>query len=207
MNLTDRVRQGFLVALATIGVATSALFVGCNTTRSGSTKTFGSATATKGTETRLRNGDQLSIRLETGGNQPPQGIDTAIDEDGEISLNLIGRIKAEGLTTSELAERIQANYVPRYYVRCTATVMAAVRFFYIGGEVRGPGRYNWSDDITLLKAINTAGGFTEYANRGKVEVARGNEKMTFNCEDLRQHPNKDIALRPGDSIYVSRSIF
>lgn len=207
MNLTYQLRQGLIVALTTVGVATSASFIGCSSTDSGSTKTFARATATQGTETRLRIGDQLSIRLEMGSTQPPQAIDTAIDENGETSLPLIGRIKAEGLTTSELAERIEANYVPRYYVRCNATVLAPVRFFYIGGEVRAPSRYNWSDDITLLKAINTAGGFTDYANRNKVEVARGNERMTFNCEDLRQHPNKDIAIRPGDSIYVSRSIF
>ena len=158
-------------------------------------------------ETLLRIGDQLTIRLDFGGNQPPQTSDVVVDENGEISLPLVGRIKSEGLTTSELADRIQANYVPRYYIRCNATVMATVRFFYVGGEVRGPSQYNWSEDMTLLKAINTAGGFTEFANRRKVELMRGGEKKPYDCEDLRAHPNKDPVVQPGDSIYVPRSIF
>ena len=111
------------------------------------------------------------------------------------------------MTPSELGESIQANYVPRFYVRCTATVLATIRFFYVGGEVRAPGRYNWTEDVTLMKAVNTAGGFTDYANRRKVEIARGKGKQTFDAEDIRQHPDKDIAIHPGDSINITRSIF
>lgn len=202
-----RAKQVFMVALAILSAAVGALVTGCSFTGTGPTKSSRNLTAAQTTETRLRNGDQLQIRLETSGTQSPQVIDAVIDENGEVSLPLIGRIKAEGLTASELAERIQASYVPRYYVRCTAAVFAPTRFFYIGGEVRGPGRQNWSEDITLLKAINTAGGFTEYANRRKVELTRGGEMKLFDYEDLRQHPAKDIPIQPGDSIYVPRSMF
>ena len=157
---------------------------------------------------RLRSGDQLSIRMDTGQPQlqaPPSDI--TIDEDGNISLPLVGRIKAAGLTASELAERIQANYVPRYYVRCTATVLVAQRFFYVGGEVHNPSRFLWSDDTTFLKTINTAGGFNDYANRRKVQLIRGKETQTFDCEELQRNPAKDVAIQPGDSITVPRSIF
>ncbi|MEI6083209.1 MAG: polysaccharide biosynthesis/export family protein [Verrucomicrobiota bacterium] len=158
-------------------------------------------------ESRLRNGDQVTVRLDTGGMQPPQAIDVVIDENGEVGLPLVGRIKANGMTPAGLAEHIQASYVPRFYVRCTATVLATVRFFYMGGEVRSPGRFNWTEDITLLKAINTGGGFTDFANRRKVELTRGKVKTVFNAEDLRQYPEKDITIQPGDSLYVPRSIF
>jgi polysaccharide export outer membrane protein len=157
---------------------------------------------------RLRSGDELVVRMDTGQPQaqaPPS--DVTIDEDGDISLPLVGRIKAAGLTASELAERIQANYVPRYYVRCTATVLVAQRFFYVGGEVRNPNRFLWSEDTTLLKAVNTAGGFTDYANRRKVQLIRGKEPQVFDCEELQRNPTKDVAIRPGDSITVPRSIF
>ncbi|MCG3147003.1 MAG: hypothetical protein PCFJNLEI_00439 [Verrucomicrobiae bacterium] len=158
-------------------------------------------------ESRLRNGDQIMVRLDTGGTQPPQSIDVVIDENGEISLPLVGRIKAAGLTPAGLSEHIQAGYVPRFYVRCTATVLATIRFFYMGGEVRAPGRFNWTEDITLLKAINTGGGFTEFANRRKVEVTRGKVKQVYDVEAIRQQPEKDIPLQPGDSLYIPRSIF
>jgi len=161
---------------------------------------------------RLRSGDQLQVKIDTGvagqsGSGPDQS-DVSIDEDGYISLSLVGRIKAEGLTASELAERIQANYVPRYYVRCTATVLVAQRFFYVGGEVRNPNRFMWSEDTTLIKAINTASGFTDYANRSKVQLVRGKERpQVYNCDELQRNPSNDVPIRPGDTITVPRSIF
>jgi protein involved in polysaccharide export with SLBB domain len=158
---------------------------------------------------RLRAGDGLSVRIDTGGatSTAPPASDLTVDEDGNISLSLVGPIKAAGLTPSELAERIQANYVPRYYVRCNATVLVAQRFFYLGGEVRNPGRFPWTDDTTLMKAINTASGFTDYANRQKVQLTRGGKVDVYNCEDLQRNPVKDPPIRPGDTITVPRSIF
>ena len=159
---------------------------------------------------RLRTGDMLTIRIDAGGAQAggtPTSTDLSVDEDGNISLPLIGSIKAAGLTASDLAESIQANYVPRYYVRCTATVLIAQRFFYVGGEVRNPGRFAWSDDTTLMKALSTASGFTDYANRRKVELVRGSDRRIYDCEDLQRNPSKDVTIRPGDTITVPRSIF
>ncbi len=161
-------------------------------------------------EIRLRVGDQLQVRLDTGGQaaaQSVQLIEMTIDEKGQISLPLIGDVKAEGMTPGELQERIEANYVPRFYVRCNVTVQVPARFFYVGGEVRAPGRYGWTEDVTVLKAINTAGAFTDYANRRKVEIVRGKDKQTVDCDELRRDPVKDVPIQPGDSIWVPRSIF
>ena len=190
--------------LGLVGLTIALTLIGCAGPENRKPPTL---TESRGGESRLRNGDQLQVRLETGGAGQVQAYDVVVDENGDITLPLVGRIKAEGTAMGELGERIQANYVPKYYVRCTATVLVTVRFFYVGGEVRGPGRFNWTDDITLMKAINTAGGFTDYAKRTKVEVSRGKQKSVYNCEDLRQHPDRDIKIQPGDSLYVPRSIF
>lgn len=196
-----------------LGLVTVGLLLGCSSLGGlfGSSKSAKPKLAETSEEvaSRFRPGDQLQVRLDIGSqqNQVPQSLDVNIDENGEISLPLVGRIKAVGLTQSELAEHIQANYVPRYYVRCTATVLVAQRFFYTSGEVRAPGRFLWSDDTTLLKAISTAGGFTDYANRRKVELIRGKERQVYNCEDLQRNPAKDVPIRPGDTITVPRSIF
>lgn len=162
--------------------------------------------ATEGSQSRLRGGDQITIRVDTG-SQGSQAFEAVIDENGEISLPLINRVKAAGLSASELAERIQASYVPRYYVHVAVIVLPTARFFYMGGEVRSPGRVNWTEDMTLMKAIQTGGGFTDFANRRKVEIVRGTKKLIYNAEEIRQHPEKDIPLQPGDSLYVPRSIF
>ena len=164
------------------------------------------------TENRLRVGDEIQVHLDTSSSRAnaqtaPDMLTVTVDEHGEISLPLAGRIPAAGQTPAQLAERIEANYVPRFYVRCNVSVIASARYYYVGGEVRAPGRYGWSEDVTFLKAINTAGGFTDYANRGRVEVLRGDQKIPVDFEGLRQNPGRDIALRPGDSIWVPRSIF
>ena len=161
------------------------------------------------TETRLRVGDQIQVRLETGGQvtAPSQLYDLIIDENGQISLPLVGQVPAAGKTTSELSEGIQSRYVPRFFVRCSALVVTAARFFYVGGEVKSAGRFQWTEDVTLIKAINTAGGFTDYANRSKVEVIRESVKVVYDYEELRRNPAKDAPIRPGDSIWVVRSLF
>lgn len=167
---------------------------------------------TVATENRLRVGDELLIRIATGGrNQqnltPTEQIPVTVDEAGEISLPLIGRVKAADLTPGELAERIEAHYVPRFYVRCSVSVQVQARYFYVGGEVRAPGRYPWTEDMTVLKAINTAASFTDYANRRRVEIIRGKEKRPIDVEEIRRNPALDVPIRPGDSIWVPRSVF
>ena len=223
MNSTRQINRRAWVGCWIALVAVLGLTAGCSTIHdllgwSSSPKTNArtAAPATVATASdeeasgRLRPGDDLSVRIDAGAptGQSPTPIDVHIDDQGNIELPLVGQIKAAGLTTSELAEHIQANYVPRYYVRCTASVLVAQRFFYVGGEVKNPGRFLWSEDTTLMKAINTASGFTDYANRRKVQLARGKEPLqTFDCEDLMRHPAKDVPIRPGDTITVPRSVF
>ena len=210
MNATRPTSRSTLVVCLFVQAVVLCLLVGCSLFdgSSSSKPKLKSATAAGDDEVmgRLRSGDALTVRVDTGQPQVQQ-TDLSVDEDGEISLPLVGRIKAAGLSPSELAERIQANYVPRYYVRCTATVLVSQRFFYVGGEVRNPNRYLWSEDTSLLKAISTASGFTDYANRRKVQLIRGKEQQEFDCEELQRHPAKDVPIQPGDTITVPRSIF
>jgi len=226
MNSTPPINQCALVGWRITLVAILGLTAGCSTVsdlvgRSNPPKSSVTATTTTTAATatgvsdeevlgRLRPGDALNIRIDAGAATAAMGgapTDVTINDQGNIELPLIGQIKAAGLTTSELAEHIQSNYVPRYYVRCTASVLVAQRFFYVGGEVKNPGRFLWSEDTTLLKAINTASGFTDYANRRKVQLVRGKTGETYDCEDLQRHPAKDVLIRPGDTLTVPRSIF
>ncbi len=193
-------------------MAALSLLPGCSSVgNSSNSKPNTAVTAGDQIAGRLHTGDQIQVRVDTTGGSSsaaPVSSDLTIDEDGNISLSLVGSIKAAGLTPTELAERIEANYVPRYYVRCTATVLVAQRrFIYVGGEVRNPGRFPWTEDMTLMKAINTASGFTDYANRQKAQLAREGKLEIYNCEDLQRNPAKDPVIRPGDSITIPRSIF
>jgi protein involved in polysaccharide export with SLBB domain len=58
--------------------------------------------------------------------------------------------------------------------------------------------------MSLGKAITVASGFTEYANRGKVQVKRGSEVMIFDMERVYSGKDEDPLLRRGDEVFVPR---
>jgi polysaccharide export outer membrane protein len=47
------------------------------------------------------------------------------------------------------------------------------------GEVKTPGRYTLRSRVTVLDALAMAGGFTEYASRGRILVLRRRGETTY----------------------------
>jgi len=161
---------------------------------------------------RMRSGDNIEIRL---GGVPfeeitqvtgPYTVDTA----GFVNMPHIGRIKAAGLTQDELQLAIEKSYRDnQIYTRPTITVSVATqtRFVNVGGEVRLPQRVPYTPDLSVLSAINAAGGFTEFANQGNVRLLRGDKVTMVDIRKVRKDPSLDVTLRPGDSVEVVRSLF
>ena len=130
--------------------------------------------------------------------------------DGKISLPLINDIQASGVTpmqlTAEIRDRLK-SFVndPRVTVIVTAINSRRV---YVLGEVPRPGAYPLLPNMTVLQAISSCGGFTEYANPKKVYVLRTENgtqrKYKFNYKEVLkgEHISQNIALRPGDTIVV-----
>ncbi len=59
-----------------------------------------------------------------------------------------------------------------------------------------------------MRAIDTAGGFTDFANKGKVEVTHANgEHFMVNARKAQNHPELDKQIYPGDKIFVHKRIF
>jgi polysaccharide export outer membrane protein len=87
-------------------------------------------------------------------------------------------------------------------------------FFYIMGEVKKPGSYKFTqEDLTLVGAIGTAGGFTNIAARKKTRIIRvenGVEKIiTVNVDAITSAGRKiqDVHIKPDDIIIVPQSFF
>ena len=126
-----------------------------------------------------------------------------IKDDGYITLPLIGAVKAAGKSPGELQKEIHALYVPKYYVRLTVTVSSQERVFYVGGQVRSPGRQIYIGVTTVTKAIQSAGDFTDFADRKRVKLIRsGQNPMTVNCVKALEDPSTDPLVFPGDKIDV-----
>jgi len=133
-----------------------------------------------------------------------------IKEDGSITLPQIGPIKAAGKTTGELQKEIRSKYVDGkiYKADLNVTVKAQARYFYVSGEVNRASSYEWVEGMTLLKAIASAGGFNDFADRSKVIVTRADgRQVTVNCKKAQRDPTLDLPVYPSDSIFVSRTIF
>jgi protein involved in polysaccharide export with SLBB domain len=130
-----------------------------------------------------------------------------IKEDGTITLDLIGPVKAAGKTAGELQNEIHDLYVPKYYVRLTVTVSSEQRVYYVGGEVNKPGAIQYLGETTVTKAIQSAGDFTNFANRGKVWLIRASgERLKVNCNKALENPSLDLPVYPGDQIQVVRRL-
>ena len=74
-------------------------------------------------------------------------------------------------------------------------------------EITRPGRIIWTPDLTLTKAIQSAGGFTLYAKETKVTLVRERQAYDVNIKLAQRNPAQDLLLMPGDSIQVPRSPF
>jgi len=173
---------------------------------------MGTVGTASGQDAKLRSGDQLEIRL---GGVPPEessavtGMYT-IDGAGSINLPHIGKVKASGLTQSELQSAVESSYKSQQiYTNPTVTIAVptTARFVNVGGDVKAPRRVEFTPDLTVLSAITAAGGFTDYADQSKVKLLRDGQVIQVNIKDIRKDPAKNIPLKPGDSIEVPQSFF
>lgn len=157
---------------------------------------------------KLHAGDPLTI---TFSDVPPQMMQeqrVRIPEDGTITLPFNVRVKAAGKTTSQLEKEIRDAYVPTWFVNLTAIVRTEERAFFVDGEVKAPGRQTYSGELTVLRAVGTAGGFTDFANRKKIELRRQNgQKFTVNYFKALDDQSFDLPVYPNDHIIVKRSLF
>lgn len=152
---------------------------------------------------RLRVGDAVAISFR--GIPRPFEITEEVDENGYIKLQFIDRIRAVGLTSAELEDAIRDAYVPDYYRSMTVSVFVASQSYFVRGEVRRPGRFPLGGTgVTLLQAIATSGGYTEYANPRRVEILRAGAIERHDLTRIERNPEEDIAVLAGDVVIVRR---
>lgn len=160
--------------------------------------------------TQLRIGDSIEIRISGVPGEEQGQINNlyTISSDGTIELPYINPVRAVGLTPSQLARSIRQVYIDNQIYRTpniTVGTQSAPRFVNVGGDVRSPTSVPHRADLTLLSAINAAGGFSEYANQRRVRLIRDNEVMVIDIRKIREDPSQDIPMLPGDFIEVPRS--
>jgi len=167
----------------------------------------GSQTNAVGPDT-LHAGDRISVSL-SGLPIPIEKHVEQIREDGYINPPYLGRtVMAARKTIGELQIELQKLYVPDFFKSATVTVQRQDSYYFVGGEVKSPGQKPYLSEMTVLKAIQAAGDFTDFAKKTKVEVIRanGHKEKPVDCRKAIKNPKLDLPIFPGDQIIVLRRI-
>ncbi|MCV6598083.1 MAG: polysaccharide export protein [Mangrovicoccus sp.] len=142
--------------------------------------------------------------------------------DGNISFPFAGTLQAEGRTVSQLQNALTSALGPTFATQPTVFVALdsisqpsvprankrEVTVYFIG-EVRAPGRQILPSGTTLLQALASAGGFTEFAATKRIQLRRagsgGQEKVyTFDYRSASRGAatTGSTVLREGDVILI-----
>lgn len=148
----------------------------------------------------LGTGDQ--IRISVFG-QPDLSGQFEVDGTGSIALPLIGTIRAQGMSTSELEKSIYDRLIDGY-VRDPQVSAEVINYrpFYILGEVSRPGEYPYTNNLTVLNAVASAGGFTYRANKKIVYI-----KTVESDREVSIQLDSNTTVQPGDTIRIGERIF
>lgn len=138
-------------------------------------------------------------------NTPQPGF--VVDHLGRIQFPFAGLLPVEGLT-EEGARALLAQKLARYIQSPNITLRVQAyrsKRVYIDGEVKQPGLQAINDiPMTLVEALNRAGGLLPTADQSRIALERGEARYRINLRDLVQkgiNPG-NIMLAPGDVVRV-----
>jgi len=136
--------------------------------------------------------------------------DVTVRPDGNITLPLVGDIKAAGLRPEELKDAVKKASIKFISDPNVTVVVRQInsRNVFVTGNVARPGAYPVSGQMRILQLLAVAGGLTEFADQKKITVTRTTgdkvEMLKFNYKDVAsgKKPEQNVVLKPGDTVVV-----
>lgn len=134
--------------------------------------------------------------------------DYRVDERGGVRLPYLeSTVTADGMSTTEFARAVERAYRrSEIYTNPAIDVVALKEIeaegvkVSVGGHVKRSGRFAFQKGMTMVQAIDSAGGRDRFASRN-VMLIRGDRQI---CLDFEKLAHKNIELRPGDSLQVEQ---
>lgn len=158
----------------------------------------------------LKVGDKISVTLRGVPAEDAAKVTGAyvINERGEVRPPLLeGGVRSVGLTALQLAERIEGAYrnagiyqEPRVEVVAAKAEEAGGARVSVGGRVRSSGPVPFRGGLTVLQAIDAAGGRDEFGGRNLYLIRKGRQY----CLDFKQLAHLNIVVVPDDSLRVDQ---
>ena len=148
-----------------------------------------------------------------------------IEADGTFTYPLIGRFKAGGLTLRAVEEGLKKRLKDEGFFKNPQITVAVETYksqkFFIVGEVRSPGTYPLSGNMTLVEALARAGSTLPTASGEAVIVHAGDSTdgpvipttdpddpnvVRMNLRELEKGGfSQNAVLRDGDTIFIPRA--
>lgn len=145
-----------------------------------------------------------------GGSTSAQMLAYTVDEQGDISFPVLGKVAVEGRTRQEVANHLRNRLIERDLVRDPIVTVEYVNLsINVLGEVNNPGRINLQKDYyTILDAIADAGDLTINGERENVMVMRevDGEDQTYLidlCDRQQLLSSPAFYLQQNDVVYVT----
>jgi len=145
--------------------------------------------------------------------QPELARTVRVDTRGRISLPLIGGVDAVGRTSQQLerliADRLGENYLQSPQVSVFIKEFTSLRFT-VEGAVNKPGVFPLVGQMTLLRALATAGGQGALSDVSEVMLFRvqpavGSVTLKYDVEKIRAGEMPDPLILNDDLLVVKRS--
>ena len=153
--------------------------------------------------------DTLSVKVFK---MPDLSGDYEVDLTGQISLPLVGSVRAVDMTTAELDERLTAKLGEKYLQNPDISVgvkSSTRRNVTVDGAVAKVGTFSVNGPMTLLQAVAQAGGPTPDANPRRVAIFRQisgqRQAAAFDLTAIRRGEAPDPAVYAGDIVIVDGS--
>lgn len=154
-------------------------------------------------------GDEITISV---WENPQLSTEGTIRPDGNVTMALIGDLRAVGETPTTLKAKIAMrlkDFVKIQGSEITIALRGANSYrFTVAGEVSRPGMMTLGYFVTVSEAIALAGGFTRFAKRNQMVLQRRDPKsgtvrsIPLAFDFLMTKPEMNIVLLTGDSLFI-----
>jgi polysaccharide biosynthesis/export protein len=150
--------------------------------------------------------DTVSVKIFR---MPDLSGDYQVDLMGQISMPLIGEVRAVDMTTGQLDDTLTKRFGEKYLENPDVSVgvkASASRAITVDGAVKNAGAFPATSDVTLMQAVALAGGVSEDANPRRVAVFRTidgqRQAAAFDLASIRRGQAPDPKIYPGDIVVV-----
>lgn len=129
-----------------------------------------------------------------------------VDQDGNINLPMLGKIKVLGVVLPQLESVVQKR--ANEFLNDAVVKVKLLNFkITVAGEVKNPGTYyNYNNSITILEALAMANGNTDFASIKKVMVIRtipdGKKSYIVDLSSKKVYLSDAFYLEPDDCVIV-----